>query len=624
MPRQKINFFPEVKPDRALIIRKNLRQIFVVPVCLIFGSFALLIFTFIILIENFEGSVHSSEVISQARVAFGTVNETQKSLKNYKVSKNPSNLQEYQKNLLEIEPANQKLLSMVRDNPEQTMRVEELIRMNKDIASYLGQQLALGDRLNNPVEDLLEWDAMMDTLLAQYRSFINQEEILQKSRYENVYHLRTLTIYLGLGIALGLALTFTILIYRKIRLLTQDYESILLSLEEKKEAVKQAEVELQQQHDWFRGTLTSIGDAVLATDLSGHVTFINQEALKLTGWSEVDAVGQLVSELVQVRHEETRENLPNLVDEVLALRKSASIVQDAVLVGRNIEEIPIQASASPIFDQKNAMLGVVLVFHDASIMREVQKNLLNYSKELEGEVSKRTVNLKNALMEMEAFSYTVSHDLRSPLRAMQGYAEALLEDQGDRLNEEGRNYLNRIKAAAERLDRLIQDLLSYSRVIRETVPMEIVDTHKLVQDLITQYPNLQAPAADVAIRGHLPQVRGGEALLTQIFSNLLGNAVKFVAPGVKPVVQVYAEKKEQRVRFFVEDNGIGISPDNHERIFRIFEQLNEPKLYTGTGVGLALVMKAVEKLGGTIGIDSNIGQGTRFWFELDEYQEPTS
>jgi signal transduction histidine kinase len=231
-------------------------------------------------------------------------------------------------------------------------------------------------------------------------------------------------------------------------------------------------------------------------------------------------------------------------------------------------------------------------------------------------VDERTLTLRQAVSDLEAFSYTVSHDLRSPLRAMQGFAEALLEDYGDKLDEEGRHYLDRIKSAAERLDRLIQDLLSFTQLSRQDAPLVDLDLDRLTREIAENYPNLRRPSAEVEIEGKLPHVWGYEAALTQVISNLLGNAAKFVAAGTIPRIRVSAQEKGDRVRLRIEDNGIGIAPNETERIFFMFVRGNESQSYGGTGMGLAIVKKAVETMHGTVGIEPGPGKGTCFWVEL--------
>jgi signal transduction histidine kinase len=199
---------------------------------------------------------------------------------------------------------------------------------------------------------------------------------------------------------------------------------------------------------------------------------------------------------------------------------------------------------------------------------------------------------------------------------MSGYASLLATEYADNLDDEARDFLRRIRASAERLDRLIQDVLNYSKVVRGELPISTVDSGKLIRDIVQTYPNLDSSAADIVLQEPLPAVRANPAALTQVVSNLLGNAVKFVAPGVRPRVLVRADNSGSVVRLWFEDNGIGIPETALDRIFKMFERMHRPGEYDGTGIGLAIVRKAIERMGGALGVESKPGEGSRFWVEL--------
>lgn len=242
--------------------------------------------------------------------------------------------------------------------------------------------------------------------------------------------------------------------------------------------------------------------------------------------------------------------------------------------------------------------------------------------EFEERVAQRTAELRDVNAELQSFSYSVSHDLRAPLRAIQGFAEALLEDHGSQLDETGLNYARRLSGAAARLDGLIQDLLAYSRITREEVKLSGVPLDAVLSDALSQIEaQLRERHADVSVEKPLPRVRGHRSTLIQVTANLLSNAVKFVAPGVEPRVRVQAERHEGAVRLWVADNGIGIAPEHQERIFRVFERLHGIESYPGTGIGLAIVRKGVERIGGQVGVESRPGEGSRFWIQLPGSEE---
>jgi signal transduction histidine kinase len=240
-----------------------------------------------------------------------------------------------------------------------------------------------------------------------------------------------------------------------------------------------------------------------------------------------------------------------------------------------------------------------------------------YAAELEQRVAERTAELGEVNAELESFAYSVSHDLRAPLRAMQGFAQALLEDYADRLDPIGQEYAHRIVAAAGHMDTLIRDLLSYSRLSRAALHLQPVSLASVVADVLTQLEGeLRKREAQVTVEEPLPQVVGHYATLIQVVGNLLTNAVKFVRPEIQPQVRVWAEEREEWIRLWVEDNGIGIAPEHQERIFRVFERLHGIEAYPGTGIGLAIVRKGVERMGGRVGVESEPNRGSRFWVEL--------
>ncbi len=236
---------------------------------------------------------------------------------------------------------------------------------------------------------------------------------------------------------------------------------------------------------------------------------------------------------------------------------------------------------------------------------------------LEDQVRERTAELEERNDELEAFGYSISHDLRAPLRAMQGFSQALLEDCGDRLDAMGREYAERIVAGARRMDELIRDLLAYSRVSRAELKLVRVPLTPVAHSALAELSGaLRARSASVHVDEPLPAVMGHPATLSQVLTNLLGNGLKFVPPERTPELRVHAERHNGLVRVWVEDNGIGIAPEHQARIFRVFERLHSNDDYPGTGIGLAIVRKAVERMGGQVGVESSLGHGSRFWVEL--------
>ena len=238
---------------------------------------------------------------------------------------------------------------------------------------------------------------------------------------------------------------------------------------------------------------------------------------------------------------------------------------------------------------------------------------------LERLVAERTAQLQEVVGELEHCSYPLTHDLRAPLRGLRGFAELLGQSCGAEPQAQG--LLRRIQTSTARMDSLITDALNFNRAVREELALAPVDAGALLRGMLESYPELQPSQADVQLQGEFPPVLANEPGLTQCFSNLLGNAVKFVRPGQKPVIRIRAEPRQDWVRLWVEDQGIGVPAPMLPRVFDMFSRGHQN--YEGTGIGLALVRKVTERMGGKVGVESEEGRGSRFWLELRKAESGT-
>ena len=356
----------------------------------------------------------------------------------------------------------------------------------------------------------------------------------------------------------------------------------------------------------YRRLFEAAQDGILILDVgTGRITDVNPFLIKLLGFSRVEMLGKTVGELSPFK----------------------DIVTNQVMLERLQEHGYVRYENLPLetIDGRNIAVEFVCNVYQAGDKKVIQCNIrditerkkaeLQVNQELERRVIERTASLRDAINQMEQFSYIVSHDLRAPLRAMQGYSNALIEDFTSEMGDEARSYLHRIADNATRLEKMISDILTFTRVSRDSPLLSRVSLLKLVRDVIDHYPGLKSPQAEIEVDVQ-HDVLAHESGLMQALSNLLGNAVKFMEPGVIPKIRIRSELRGSDVRLWVEDNGIGIAPEYQHRLFGMFERVLPDTQYEGTGVGLAITRKVIERMGGQAGMESDGDSGSKFWIQL--------
>jgi signal transduction histidine kinase len=288
-------------------------------------------------------------------------------------------------------------------------------------------------------------------------------------------------------------------------------------------------------------------------------------------------------------------------------------INEALLLGSVRQHVIAEAA-----DADNALLLLEISERQVAeeALRLAQAQLTDRAGQLEGLVAQRTAELSAINKQLEAFVYSIAHDLRAPLRAMQGYSSMLVEEVGATLNPTGKEYAERISKSAQTMDALLVDLLAFSRISQQRVELKSVNLQTVVESVLSRLQkDIKEKNARVDSSGPWPAVLAHEPTLAQVLINLLSNALKFTAPETPPRVRVWAEGQAEFIRVWVEDNGPGIAAEHQDQIFRPFTRLEGEK-YEGTGIGLAIVQKGVERMGGRVGVESIPGQGSRLWFEL--------
>lgn len=373
----------------------------------------------------------------------------------------------------------------------------------------------------------------------------------------------------------------------------------------------------------FRQRLSAIvessDDAIIGKDLNGIVTSWNNGAQRMFGYLPAEAIGRPITILIPA------ERLAEEAEILRALRRGERVDHfETVRVTKDGRLLDVSLTISPIRDSEGNFVGASKIARDiteqkrsARELEAAHRKLKQRAAELQRLVGERTAQLSESLQELETFASGLSHDLKAPLRAIGNYAEMLHDEYGRQLPAEGQEFARRVVQSCSQLTRFVDNVTAYMRLRNAGVQLQSVALDELVPRVIEEHTPARQAGAEIALERPLLAVRGTEALLTQVIANLVSNGVKFIPPGRRPKVKIWTERRNNRVRLWVQDNGIGIAAPDREKVFELFARLHPAHRYEGTGIGLAVVQRAVERMAGQAGVESEEGQGSRFWVELN-------
>lgn len=370
------------------------------------------------------------------------------------------------------------------------------------------------------------------------------------------------------------------------------------------------ERQLLAARDLFRTTLASIGDGVVATDAEGRVTFLNPVAEELCGWNSDAAAGKFIEEIIVLKSEGTGEAVENPVTHALRQGTVVGLANHTNLISKNGREIPIDDSASPIRDDSGKVVGGVLVFRDITSQRLAERAVRESHEKLQQSASE----LRRSNEDLSQFAHVASHDLRSPLNTIVQFTQLMELQYGDQLGD-GKKLLGFVARATQRMGQLIEDLLSYASVATETSqPAAPVDANLSIESSIQNLAGVIQESGAAVTHDNLPIVTVNETNLGQLFQNLIGNAIHYRS-SEPPRVHVSATAQGDMYLFSCKDNGIGVEPAYHAQIFEAFKRLHGSDK-PGSGIGLAVCKRIVERYGGHLWVESTPGKGSTFFFTL--------
>jgi PAS domain S-box-containing protein len=374
---------------------------------------------------------------------------------------------------------------------------------------------------------------------------------------------------------------------------------------------KKAENALRQSEEKFNKAFYNSPDAITITRASdGKLIDVNEAFCKLSGFNR-DMVNGSSTILLNLWHDPA-----DRVKYVYLLKENGSIKDFEAKFVTSEGTVRDFHVSGELFNLNNetCILGIL---RDVTALKITQNELDTLNRELEQRISERTAQLEEANKELESFSYSISHDLRAPLRAIYGFSQILAGRHRESLDEEGKQYMDYIVESSVRMEQLINDLLNYSRLGRKTVEVRLVSLKKITETIYDDFKSqIDEVGGKFLVAGNPPEILSDESLLRQIFSNLIGNSIKYRRNEEALSINISFETIQDSILIKVADNGIGLPIEHREKIFNVFQRLHSEDKYPGTGIGLANVKKAVTMLGGTIYVESEIGKGSTFVIEF--------
>jgi len=350
-------------------------------------------------------------------------------------------------------------------------------------------------------------------------------------------------------------------------------------------------------------------DAILVLDLDGVVTYWNRGAEELYGWRAEDAIGQLSHELLHTIFPASRAQIN------AALLRTGRWEGDLVHTKPDGTKLIVASRWALQQPESGNPVAVLEINNDITERKRAEEDLRTVNAELEQRVIERTVGLETVNKELEAFAYSVSHDLRAPLRHMAGYAELLQKHASAMLDEKSQRYMTMILESAKRMGNLIDDLLAFSRIGRAEIQKTIVSLEQVVKEAVSEV-RPETAGRDIVWRiGALPTVHGDRAMLRLALVNLISNAVKFTRTRPHAEIEIgSADGKKDEIVVFIRDNGVGFDMKYVNKLFGVFQRLHRADEFEGTGIGLATVQRIIHRHRGRVWAEGLVGRGATFYF----------
>jgi PAS domain S-box-containing protein len=377
---------------------------------------------------------------------------------------------------------------------------------------------------------------------------------------------------------------------------------------------KLSELRIENERARLRTLIETIPDLVWLKDVDGTYLTCNRKFERFFGSKEHDIVGKTDYDFVP---KELADNFRMNDKKAQRAGKPTTNLEWVTYSDDGHQEL-LETIKTPMFDSENKLIGILGVARDITELHQSQEEIKQLHTNLEQRVEERTTELQTANKELEAFAYTVSHDLRAPLRAINGFTKILIEDFAKDLPDEGNRICSVISENTRKMGQLIDDLLAFSRVGRSDINLSLIDMNRIIENVYLELTTQEQREKITFNVNPLPTVMADNALMKQVWFNLISNAIKFSSKHANPIITIYYFMKDDHPIFTIKDNGSGFGMKYANKLFGVFQRLHSSKEYEGTGVGLAIVQRIIQRHGGAIWAESEINKGAQFYFTFSK------